>query len=124
MIGEIAKIRLAFDDKPVNYTNYYNLIKREYILAEFQLMMDKLFTPTFYMINANIKAALEAKVKVNQNAEISILTVFIVAQLLIVVIAWPKFLRNMNNQISKSRGILTLIPSRLILSNNNIRKII
>ena len=65
MIGEIAKIRIAFEERPVNYTNYFNLIKRDYILAEFQLMMDKLFTPTFYIINDNIKTSLESAVKLN-----------------------------------------------------------
>ena len=87
-------------------------------------MMETLITPSFYLVKQSIKANFDHHLKLSQNIDISILSVFIVVKLIILVIAWPRFLRNMNNQISKSRGILTLIPSRLIISNNNIKKII
>ncbi|CDW81959.1 pas domain s-box family protein [Stylonychia lemnae] len=124
MMGELTKMRLVMEDRIIDYDRYILLFDKEQILSKLQYMINNLFTPTFYALKYLVKDSFDEYIKLNMNIDISLLSVFVGAQLLILLIAWPKFLRNMNNQISKSRGILTLIPSRLIITNNNIKKII
>ena len=66
-------------------------------ITRFLLMMNRMFSPTFYVIKDSITVNFEEFVDMNTNIDISILAVFIGAQLLILLIAWPKFLRGMNN---------------------------
>ena len=93
-------------------------------MASYQLMMIRLFTPAYQVVRNTITTNLNNFIYKTQKVDISMLAVTIFLQLLILVIAWPRFIRKMNEQITKSRGILTLIPSKLIISNENIKQII
>eukprot|EP00347_Sterkiella_histriomuscorum_P009838 403339681 len=123
-MGELNKLRLIFEERNNNPNRLISLFNKDQVITKFQLLINRLFTPTFYALKNCIEENFQTFIKIYQNLDISILSVFIAAQMLILLVAWPRFLRKMNNQISKSRGILTLIPSRLIISNNNIKQII
>lgn len=86
--------------------------------------MQQLFTPSYKVLIYIEQGLIESQLELYRRLDVSVLACVIFAQFLILIIAWPKFLRNMNEQIWKSRGILTLIPSRLIITNKEIKSII
>lgn len=69
-------------------------------LAKFQLMMDRMFTPTYQVIKAFLQEQRDSLLSLQKTIDSTLLATLVVLHLtLILGIAWPRFLSKMTDSI-------------------------
>jgi len=77
----------------MNLTRIFKDLSNGQTLAQFQLMTDRLFTPSFHVIKKHLQEQRDTLLSLQQSIDLTLLATLIVLHItLIVGITWPWFL--------------------------------
>lgn len=76
-MSQLITLRIQFEQKLSNPNGMVSIMSANGTLTRFVLMMNKMFSPTFFVVKDSITENFKKFVTLNTNLDISILAVFI-----------------------------------------------
>lgn len=124
--SQLNQIRISFVEfmRQQQYDRMIELFNKDQWSSKAQMVFYKLQIPSYKILRDHINESTAEAIQSKKSIDIIMICVFIVCQLFIMLFLWPRFLKRLNEQIMKSRGILILIPNKLIITNKNIQQFI